>query len=104
MAPGSLSSEPGRVRPARRAERSVGALRRLLCVDILMLGPPKHFARFVASTGAALLLVALPQAAAASPRTSSLAPVVSAPRGSGAAPAGQAQLASDGSADWSQVG
>lgn len=46
---------------------SAGALRRLL-----MLGLLKRFARFVALTGAALLLLALPQAAAAS-RTLSLA-------------------------------
>jgi hypothetical protein len=62
-----------------------------------------RLARFVALTGAALLLLALPQAVAASPRTSSLAPAVSAPWGSGAI-AGQVQLASVGSADWSQVG
>ena len=76
---------------------SVCALPRLL-----IFGSLKHRARFGALTGAALLLLALPQAAAAS-RTSSLAPAVSAPWGSGAI-AGQVQLASVGSAEWSQVG
>ena len=51
-----------------------------------------RLARCVALTAAALLLLALPQAA-----------VASAPRGSGAI-AGQVQLASVGSAEWSQVG
>ena len=52
--------------------------------------------RFVALTGPALLLLALPQAAAASARTS-------APRGSGAI-ASQVHLASVGSAEWPQLG
>ena len=72
--------------------------------DLVWAGPQLlRLGRFVALTGAALLLLALPQAVAASPRTSSLAPAVSAPWGSGAI-AGQMQLASVGSADWSQVG
>ncbi|MGO9753672.1 MAG: PQQ-binding-like beta-propeller repeat protein [Solirubrobacteraceae bacterium] len=70
---------------------------------LLLFGLFKHCARLVAVTGAAMLLLPLPQAAAASPRTSSNAPAVSAPWGSGAY-AGQVQLASVGSAEWSQVG